>query len=98
MANAYLDVAIATTETITGESIEETLGYVSAIDLNYFLIRKNRAAEASLNAAMEKLQHAAFKAGADAVVGVRTNLELQSQFWGFTRISVFIEGTCVKLK
>lgn len=97
MVANWQEVSIVNTENITGETISETLGYVSAIDLNWFFLRKLRAVEKSLETAMKKLQVQAFKDGADAVVNVRTKIEMQGQYLLYTRVNVLIEGTLVSL-
>ena len=98
MVNKWEEVAVVTTQEIVGETIAETYGYVSAISLTSFFLFKGRTVERALENAMSKLQFLASKDGADAVVGVKTSLELQSQYPLYTRVSVFIEGTMVTLK
>ena len=93
----YEEIAIVTTDSIIGETISETVGYASAIDLNWFYIRKTRAVERSIDMAFQKLQYQALKDGADAVVRVRTNVEFQGQYLLYTRVNVFVEGTLVSL-
>lgn len=89
------EIAVVTTSEVVGESIKETYGYVSSTCLNYFILNKSVTIEKSLDIAFSKLQYQAFKDGADAVVAVRTSVETQSQYWLFTRVNVFMEGTMV---
>ena len=98
MASKSDEVAIVNTESIVGETIEETYGYVSSIYFASFLFRKQHVVEKCLDGAMRKLQMQAFRDGADAVVNVRTTLSIASQNVLFTQVSVFIEGTMVTLK
>jgi uncharacterized protein YbjQ (UPF0145 family) len=97
MAEKWEDVAVVTTQEIVGEKISETYGYVNSTYLTWFFIFKGRTIEHALDAAIRKIQYLAFKDGADAIVNVRTSLELQSQYLLYTRVSVFVEGTMVKL-
>ena len=98
LVSKWQEVSVVNTESISGETISETLGYVSSYHLNWFFIRKSRAVEESLDRAMQKLQIQAFKDGADAVVNVRTNIEMQGQYFLYTRVNVFIEGTLISLQ
>jgi uncharacterized protein YbjQ (UPF0145 family) len=97
MVEKWEEVTVVTTQDIVGETINETYGYVSSTYLTWFFIFKGRTIEHALDAAMRKIQYLAFKDGADAIVNVRTSLELQSQYLLYTRVSVFVEGTMVKL-
>lgn len=98
MVKKWEDIAVVTSENIVGEEISETYGYVNATHLDYFLIFKGKVVERALDAAFSKLQFFAFKDGADAVINARTSLELQSQYFLFTRVNVFMEGTTVILR
>jgi uncharacterized protein YbjQ (UPF0145 family) len=97
MTESYKDVSIVNTETIVGEEIEETYGYVSSSAYSYFLFRKGLAIDKALESAMTKLQYQAFKDGADAVVNVRTTLSIASANLIFSQVDVFMEGTMVTL-
>jgi uncharacterized protein YbjQ (UPF0145 family) len=97
MVANWEEVTVVTTQDIVGETINETYGYVSSTYLTWFFIFKGRTIERALDAAMSKIQYFAFRDGADAIVNVRTSLELQGQYLLYTRVSVFVEGTMVKL-
>lgn len=98
MANKSDEVSVVNTDSIVGEEIEETYGYVSSTFFASFLFRKQYAVEKCLDGAMRKLQLQAFRDGADAIVNVRTSLSISGQNLLFTQVSVFIEGTMVALK
>ena len=89
------EVTVVTTNEVIGEAIDETYGYVSSTCLNYFIFRKVATIEKALDMAFNKIQYYAFEKGADGVVSVRTSLELQSQYFFYTRVTVFMEGTMV---
>lgn len=89
------EITVVTTSDVTGEVISETYGYVSSTYLSYFILNKSRAIEKALDFVYSKIQYEAFKDGADAIVCARTSLETQSQYWLFTRVNVFMEGTMV---
>jgi uncharacterized protein YbjQ (UPF0145 family) len=97
MATKSEEIAVVNTETIVGEIIEETYGYVSSTYFASFLFRKQYVVEKCLDGAMRKLQLQAFRDGADAIVNVRTTLSIASQNVLFTQVNVFIEGTMVTL-
>ena len=92
------EVTVVTTSFIVDEIIEETYGYLSSTCFNYFIVRKISTIEKSLDIAFNKIQYQAFENGADGVISVRTSLETQSQYWFFTRVNVFMEGTMVTFK
>ncbi|CAB5240143.1 unannotated protein [freshwater metagenome] len=98
MINSPDEVTVVTTDHIVDEEIAETYGYVSSTSLSYFIVFKGRTVENSLDRAFNKIQFQAFREGADAIVGVRTHLEFQSQFLLITRVNVFMEGTMVVTK
>ncbi len=89
------EITVVTTSDVTGEVISETYGYVSSTYSSYFILNKSRAIEKSLDFVYSKIQYEAFKDGADGIVCARTSLETQSQYWLFTRVNVFMEGTMV---
>lgn len=97
MVEKYNEVAVVNTESIVGEEITETLGLVSSICLTWFIFNKEHSTNLAIDKALSKLQFQAFRDGADAVVNLRTTVEMQGQFI-FTRINVFAQGTMVSLK
>ncbi len=97
MANNPDEVAVVTTESIVGETIAETFGYVNSLYLSWFILRKAYVVDRAIDKVIENLQYKAFKDGANAVVNVRTSVELQGQYLLYTRVTVFAEGTMVKL-
>ncbi len=98
MLDSPSEVTVVTTDHIVDEEILETYGYVSSTSLSWFFISKNRVVESTLDEAYYKIQYQAFKSGADAIVGVKTSLEFQSQYVLFTRVNAFMEGTMVLVK
>lgn len=92
------EVVVVTTGEVIGEEIEETYGYVSSTCLNYFIFNKTSTVDKSLDIAFTNIQLQAFRDGADAIIAVKTTLEITSQFWFFTRVNVLMEGTMVTFK
>ena len=91
----HSDVSVFTTDQVIGEVIDESYGYVSSTCFAIFIFNKVLTIEMSLDAAFRKIQTQAWARGADAIISVRTSLETQSQYWLFTRVNVFMEGTAV---
>jgi hypothetical protein len=92
------DVSVFTADQVVGEVIDQSYGYVSSTCLGFFVFNKASTIEMSLDWAFNKIQSQAFSVGADAIISVRTSLETQSQYWFFTRVNVFMEGTAVTFK
>ena len=91
-------ITVVTTDFIVGEEITETIGYVSSICLSWFIIGKKLKVENALDIVIERIQRQAFNDRADAIINLRTSLEINGQYWGFTRITVFAEGTTVNTR